>query len=64
MTRNPYCVFRDALASDAVPIMIERGFRHLPTVGPEEAKILGGSRDALPCGEIALQSMAEFKRAG
>ena len=60
MTRNPYCVTPETLVSDAVLIMIERGFRHLPIVGA--AKILGvfSVRDALPREIGAAQSMAEF----
>ncbi|MBL8310630.1 MAG: CBS domain-containing protein [Burkholderiales bacterium] len=61
MTRNPYCVTPETLVSDAVLIMIERGFRHLPIVGPG-GKILGvfSVRDALPREIGAAQSMAEF----
>lgn len=61
MTRNPRCVGPDLLVSDAVLIMIERGFRHLPIVGPA-AKILGvfSVRDALPREIGAAVSMAEF----
>ena len=61
MTRNPYCVTPETLVSDAVLIMIERGFRHLPIVGPA-AKILGvfSVRDALPREIGAAVSMAEF----
>lgn len=60
MTRNPYCVTPETPVSDAVLIMIERGFRHLPIVGA--AKILGvfSVRDALPREIGAAQSMAEF----
>src|SRR5829696_974717 len=49
MTHNPLCVPPTMLVSDAVVIMIERGFRHLPIVGPG-SKILGvfSVRDALP----------------
>ena len=49
MTRHPMCVPPEKLVSDAVLIMIERGFRHLPIVGPGN-KILGvfSVRDALP----------------
>src|SRR3954464_3122312 len=32
MTPNPRCVPPETLVSDAVLIMIERGFRHLPVV--------------------------------
>lgn len=61
MTRNPYCVAPETLVSDAVLIMIERGFRHLPIMGPG-SKILGvfSVRDALPREVGAAVSMAEF----
>ncbi len=47
--------------SDAVLIMIERGFRHLPIVGPS-SKILGvfSVRDALPREIGNAVSLAEF----
>ncbi len=61
MTRNPFCVAPEILVSDAVLIMIERGFRHLPIVGAG-AKILGvfSVRDALPREIGAAVSLAEF----
>ncbi len=61
MTRNPHCVGPDILVSDAVLIMIERGFRHLPIVGPA-SKILGvfSVRDALPREIGNAVSLAEF----
>jgi len=48
MTPNPICVSPETLVSDAVVLMLERGFRHLPLVAG--AKILGvfSVRDALP----------------
>jgi CBS domain-containing protein len=61
MTPNPLCVPPETLVSDAVLIMIERGFRHLPVVdgGP---KILGvfSVRDALPREIGNAVSLAEF----
>ncbi len=61
MTRNPFCVSPETLVSDAVLIMIERGFRHLPIMGPG-LKIMGvfSVRDALPREVGAAVSMAEF----
>jgi CBS domain-containing protein len=49
MTPNPQCVAPETKVSDAVLIMLERGFRHLPIVAPG-GKILGvfSIRDALP----------------
>jgi CBS domain-containing protein len=61
MTPNPLCVPPETLVSDAVVIMIERGFRHLPIVAPGN-KILGvfSVRDALPREIGNALSMAEF----
>ncbi len=61
MTRNPHTVAPAVLVSDAVVIMIERGFRHLPIV-EEGGKILGvfSVRDALPREIGAAVSLAEF----
>jgi len=49
MTRSPRCVAPETKVADAVLIMIERGFRHLPVVG-EGGRVLGvfSARDALP----------------
>ena len=61
MTPNPLCVPPETLISDAVVIMLERGFRHLPIVGPG-AKILGvfSVRDALPREIGNAMSQTEF----
>jgi len=61
MTRNPHCVAPETLVSDAVLIMIERGFRHLPIVNAQ-AKILGvfSVRDALPREINSAVQLAEF----
>lgn len=61
MTRNPLCVPPEMPVPDAVLIMIERGFRHLPIVGPN-AKILGvfSVRDAMPREIGNAMSLAEF----
>ena len=61
MTRSPYCIAPEILVSDAVLIMIERGFRHLPIVS-SAGKILGvfSVRDALPREIGAAVSLAEF----
>ena len=61
MTRNPYCVAPETRVADAVLIMIERGFRHLPIMGPA-SKILGvfSVRDALPREIGTAVSLAEF----
>ena len=61
MTPQPQCVAPETRVSDAVLIMLERGFRHLPIVGPER-KILGvfSIRDALPREIGNALSQAEF----
>lgn len=61
MTRNPHCAGPDMPVSDAVLIMIERGFRHLPVISPS-GKILGvfSVRDALPREIGTAVSQAEF----
>jgi CBS domain-containing protein len=61
MTPNPMCVPPEMPVSDAVVIMIERGFRHLPIV-EGGSKILGvfSVRDALPREIGNALSMAEF----
>lgn len=61
MTRNPYCVGPETTVSQAVLIMIERGFRHLPVVSGT-GEILGvfSARDALPREIDAAMTMAQF----
>ncbi len=61
MTRNPRCAAPDLRVSDAVLIMIERGFRHLPVIS-SAGKILGvfSVRDALPREIGNAVSLAEF----
>jgi CBS domain-containing protein len=61
MTRSPFCVTPETKVADAVLIMIERGFRHLPIV-TDANKILGvfSVRDALPREVQTAQSLAEF----
>lgn len=61
MTRGPYCVAPETRVADAVLIMIERGFRHLPIVNAQ-TKILGvfSVRDALPREISSAVELAEF----
>lgn len=61
MTRHPRCVPQDMKVSDAVVIMIERGFRHLPVLSPA-GKLLGvfSVRDALPREVSTAVTVAEF----
>ena len=60
MTPNPTCVPPETLVSDAVVIMLERGFRHLPIV--QGQRILGvfSLRDALPPELGTALGQAEF----
>jgi len=61
MTAQPQCVPPETLVSDAVLIMMDRGFRHLPIVGADR-KVLGvfSIRDALPLEIGTALSQAEF----
>jgi CBS domain-containing protein len=61
MTAHPQCVAPETKVADAVLILIERGFRHLPIVGADR-KILGvfSVRDALPRELGTALSQAEF----
>ncbi|MBT3065567.1 MULTISPECIES: cyclic nucleotide-binding/CBS domain-containing protein [unclassified Rhodoferax] len=62
MTRSPHCVNPETKVADAVLMMIERGFRHLPVVSTDGHKILGVFclRDALPREVHAAVNLAEF----
>ncbi len=61
MTHHPLCVPPETTVSDAVLLMIERGFRHLPIVSAK-SKIMGvfSIRDALPREIDTAESFAEF----
>ncbi len=61
MTPRPQVIGPETKVADAVLIMIERGFRHLPVVG-EGGHILGvfSARDALPREIGTAVSLAEF----
>jgi len=61
MTRHPQCVGPEMKVADAVLIMIERGFRHLPIVA-EGGRVLGvfSARDALPREVNTAADLAEF----
>lgn len=61
MTPAPQTVTPETRVSDAVLIMIERGFRHLPVVAAS-GRIVGvfSARDALPREIGTAVSMAEF----
>jgi len=62
MTPHPRCVLPEMTVSDAVLILLERGFRHLPMVSAT-GKILGvfSIRDALPREIDSAVSLAEFR---
>ena len=62
MTPKPICVPPETPVSEAVVIMIERGFRHLPVLTAQQ-RILGvfSVRDALPREINSALDMAEFK---
>jgi len=61
MTPNPQCVQPELKVADAVLIMIERGFRHLPVLA-DSGQILGvfSVRDALPREVNTAVSLSEF----
>lgn len=61
MTHQPLCVAPETTVPNAVLIMMERGFRHLPIVS-SAGKILGvfSIRDALPREIGNAASLAEF----
>lgn len=61
MTHNPQTVGPDMRVAEAVLIMIERGFRHLPIVSAND-KTLGvfSVRDAMPREVGDAVSLAEF----
>ena len=61
MTHGPTCVGPETHVADAVLIMIERGFRHLPIVGPG-GKVMGvfSARDALPREIGTAMSVKDF----
>jgi CBS domain-containing protein len=61
MTAHPTCVPPETLVADAVLVMLERGFRHLP-IREAGGRILGvfSIRDALPRELGTALSQAEF----
>ena len=60
MTAKPICVRPELPVSEAVLIMLERGFRHLPVLSG--TRILGvfSARDALPREVGTAMGLAEF----
>ena len=61
MTPKPICVTPETPVSEAIVIMIERGFRHLPVMTAQQ-RILGvfSVRDALPREINSALDLAEF----
>jgi CBS domain-containing protein len=61
MTAKPICVPPETPVSEAIVIMIERGFRHLPVITAQQ-RILGvfSVRDALPREINSALDLAEF----
>ncbi len=61
MTPKPHCITPEMTVSNAVLIMIERGFRHLP-ITSSNGKVLGvfSVRDALPKEIGEAISLSEF----
>jgi CBS domain-containing protein len=57
MMPNPICVSPETLVSDAVVLMLERGFRHLPLVSGTK---MFSVRDALPREIGVALGQAEF----
>lgn len=62
MTPSPICVEPETKVVDALVIMIERGFRHLPITSAENKQILGvfSVRDAVPREIQAALNLSEF----
>jgi CBS domain-containing protein len=60
MTSNPICIPPETLVSDAVVLMLERGFRHLPLVSGKKLLGVFSARDALPREIGAAFSQTEF----
>jgi CBS domain-containing protein len=60
MTPKPICVKPELPVSEAVLIMLERGFRHLPVVSGNRILGVFSARDALPREVGAAMGLAEF----
>ena len=61
MTAKPVCVAPETRVSEAVLIMLERGFRHLPVVAGKRILGVFSVRDALPREVGAAIGLAEFR---
>lgn len=60
MTAKPICVPPEMPVSEAVVIMLERGFRHLPVVSGTRVMGVFAARDALPREIGTAMGIAEF----
>jgi CBS domain-containing protein len=60
MTAKPVCVPPEMKVSEAVVIMLDRGFRHLPVVRGDRVLGVFSARDALPREIGTAMSIAEF----
>jgi signal-transduction protein with cAMP-binding, CBS, and nucleotidyltransferase domain len=62
MTHGPICVEPETKVINALVIMIERGFRHLPVVIAKDHQILGvfSVRDAMPREIQSALNLTEF----
>jgi len=61
MTAKPVCTSPETRVSDAVLVMLERGFRHLPVVSGHRILGVFSLRDALPWELGAAIGLAEFR---
>lgn len=59
MTSNPICVDTNTSASDALNLMVEKGFRHLPIVDHEHKNTIVGVLDITKC---YAQQMEKLER--
>ncbi|RLV94744.1 putative alanyl-tRNA editing protein alaX [Spathaspora sp. JA1] len=56
MTPNPICAYSNQPASEALTLMVERGFRHLPVLDEENNQILG-ILDITKCYEQQMEKL-------
>jgi len=60
MTSNPICIPPETMVSDAIVLMLERGFRHLPLVSGNKVLGVFSALDALPREIGAAFGQVEF----
>lgn len=56
MTEHPLCATSDTLASEALNLMVERGFRHLPVIDEDTHAIIG-VLDITKCYQEAMEKL-------